>query len=98
MIVIKNNAHQLGNSLVIQCLRLELSLPRAQVQSLAWELRSHKLQGMAKNQLTNQNKTKKPPINCTTIQPSFHMVLEKTPESPLDSNEIKLVSLKGNQP
>ena len=26
------------------------------------------------------------------------VVLEKTPESPLDSNEIKLVSLKGNQP
>ena len=26
------------------------------------------------------------------------MVLEKTPESPLDSKEIKLVSLKGNQP
>ena len=26
------------------------------------------------------------------------MVLEKTPESPLDSKEIKLVNLKGNQP
>ena len=26
------------------------------------------------------------------------MVLEKTPESPLDSNEIKPVNLKGNQP
>ena len=26
------------------------------------------------------------------------MVLEKTPESPLDSKEIKPVSLKGNQP
>ena len=26
------------------------------------------------------------------------MVLEKTPESPWDSKEIKLVSLKGNQP
>ena len=29
------------------------------------------------------------PLNC---------VLEKTFESPLDSNEIKLVNLKGNQP
>ena len=26
------------------------------------------------------------------------MVLEKTPESPLDSKEIKPVNLKGNQP
>ena len=26
------------------------------------------------------------------------MVLEKTPESPLDSKEIKLVNLKGDQP
>ena len=26
------------------------------------------------------------------------MVLEKTPESPLDSKEIKLVNLEGNQP
>ena len=26
------------------------------------------------------------------------MVLEKTPEGPLDSKEIKPVSLKGNQP
>ena len=26
------------------------------------------------------------------------MVLKKTPESPLDSKEIKPVSLKGNQP
>ena len=26
------------------------------------------------------------------------MVLEKTPESPLDSKEIKTVNLKGNQP
>ena len=26
------------------------------------------------------------------------MVLEKTPESPLDSKEIKLVNPKGNQP
>jgi len=25
-------------------------------------------------------------------------VLEKTPESPLDGKEIKLVNLKGNQP
>ena len=29
------------------------------------------------------------PLNC---------VLEKTPESPLDSKEIKPVNLKGNQP
>ena len=26
------------------------------------------------------------------------MELEKTPESPLDSKEIKIVNLKGNQP
>ena len=26
------------------------------------------------------------------------VVLEKTPESPLDSKEIKLVNLEGNQP
>ena len=26
------------------------------------------------------------------------MVLEKTPESPLDSKEIKLINLKGDQP
>ena len=29
---------------------------------------------------------------------SFELVLEKTLESPLDSKEIKLVNLKGNQP
>ena len=28
----------------------------------------------------------------------FELVLEKTLESPLDSKEIKLVNLKGNQP
>ena len=29
---------------------------------------------------------------------AFKLVLEKTPESPLDSKEIKPVNLKGNQP
>ena len=29
---------------------------------------------------------------------AFKLVLEKTPESPLDSTEIKPVNLKGNQP
>ena len=29
---------------------------------------------------------------------AFELVLEKTPESPLDCKEIKAVSLKGNQP
>ena len=72
MIVIKNNTHQLGNSLVIQCLRLERSLPRDQVQSLAWELRSHKPQGVAKNQPTNQNKqTKNFPSTVPQSSPHF---------------------------
>ena len=29
---------------------------------------------------------------------AFELVLEKTPESPLDSKEIKPVNLKGDQP
>ena len=38
-----------------------LSLPRAQVQSLAGKLRSHKLGGMVKkNKTPNQNKAKRP--------------------------------------
>ena len=35
------------------------------------------------------------PLACLCLQP---VRLEKTPESPLDSKEIKLVNLKGNQP
>ena len=38
-----------GNSLVVQRLGLCTLLSRAQVQSLVRELRSHKLQGKAKN-------------------------------------------------
>ena len=36
--------------------------------------------------------------NCGAGKDSFFFFLEKTLESPLDSKEIKLVNLKGNQP
>ena len=42
-----------GNSLVVQCLRSILALLGAQVQSLVRELRSHKSSGRAKNKLIN---------------------------------------------